>query len=638
MSQNETTSEFIPDYRVIKPFLKGLKPIRRITVSEWAEAYRVLGRGVSNMAGPWRNSVTPYLVDVMDALSVFAPYKEVVFMKGTQIGATSVAENFIGYCMHITPAPIMNMFPTVSVAKRNSKRRIAPLISDSPALNSIVSPAKSRDGGNTVLEKEFPGGSILLCGANSPSDLRSVNIRFVVFDEIDEYPSDLAEQGDPIEIGKKRTSSYDSNKKILYISTPKTKGNSHIEKAFLDTDQNYLHVPCPHCEGYQQLVFEQFRFEVGNPDAVYYECVYCGKEIHNHHKSYMLKKGKWQPKVPEKVSDKKIGFHLSAFYSPVGFYSWATMAKDYEMAKDDPIKMKTFVQTTLGEAYEEDGDQPPFQQLFERNINSPYQENEVPGDVCFLTAGIDVQKDRIEVEVVGWGKGKRSYSICFRQYLGKPEEAGVWRELSQMLSETWVRVSDGLLFGLSFTLIDSGYSTNEVYAFALRMGLSRILPVKGQETQVTPISTPKAVYIKRDGKKSEALKLITVNTSYYKSALYAHLGLRRDDTTGENGPPLYCHFPNNYQMEHYKRLTAEKRVSMPGVRGFEREMWKKVYARNEQLDCRVYAMAAATLFGIDRMSDAEYDRMSGVLPPTKVVVKKKDGGNHLPSLGNLPGL
>ena len=208
---------FVPDYTIIQPFLNGLKPIRRITVSQWAEAYRVLGRAVSNFSGPWKNEVTPYLKGPMDALSVFATYKEIVFQKGTQIAATSAGENFIGYCIHITPAPILLMYPTVAVGKRNSKRRIKSLIGDSPVLRKLVGGEKSRDGSNTILEKEFPGGNILICGANFPSDLRSVNIRFCIFDEIDEYPGDLADQGDPIEIAKKRTSSYDDNKKIFYI-------------------------------------------------------------------------------------------------------------------------------------------------------------------------------------------------------------------------------------------------------------------------------------------------------------------------------------------------------------------------------------------------------------------------------------
>lgn len=650
--------EFKVDFKQIPSFFNGLKPTRRINPSEWAEAYRHLGPGVSNMPGPWRNNVTPYLVPIMDALGVFQGFKEVVFMKGTQIAATSAGENATGYWMHITPAPILIMFPTISVARRNSKRRIAPLIDDSAVLRKIVSPAKSRDGGNTTLEKDFPGGNILLCGANSPSDLRSVNIRFCIFDEIDEYPQDLEEQGDPIEIAKKRTSTYDTNKKMFYISTPKIKNTSHIEKLFLDTDQHHCYLPCPHCAadapktklefehcfaktpppGYQKLVLEQFRFTEGNAAAVYYECIHCQKEIHNHHKAFMLPRFLWVPEHPEKSNPEKIGFHLSAFYSPIGFFSWPTMAGDYSKALKDSIKMKTFVQTTLGMPYEEEGTQPAYEKLFERSLNSPYQTEDIPDGVHFLTAGIDIQKDRAEVEIVGWGLGKRSWSISYRQYLGRPEENGLWQQLTGLLSETWVRKSDGVMMGLSMTLIDEGYSKNEVYAFALRMGLSRILPCKGSQSQATPISTPSAVYIKRDGKKSETLKHITISTDFYKSALYAHLNLPRTDETGAEGPESYCHFPNNYVMEHYKRLTIEKKVTTPNSRGFDTSEWvKPPGARNEQLDCRVYATAAATLLGIDRFTEADYLRMSGFTPVKKDKPKNKQGGG-LPELGNLPDL
>lgn len=646
---------FTVDYEMIQPFLNGLKPVRRITVSQWAEAYRILGRSVSNMSGPWRNSVTPYLTTVMDSLSVFCPYKEIVFMKGTQIAATSGGENATGYWMHITPGPILIVFPTIAVAKRNSKRRIKSLIEDSDVLRKIVSPSKSRDGNNTILEKEFAGGSLLLCGANSPNDFRSVNARFCIFDEIDEYPSDLSDQGNPIEIAKKRTASYDTNKKILLISTPTTKGNSHIETAFLETDQNYCYVPCPHCApdtpltkdtfedqfskepglGYQRLVLEQFRFTEGNPAAVFYECLHCKKEIHNHHKSFMLPRWKWIADAPEMSSNTRIGFHLNAFYSPVGMYSWQTMAWDYQQALKDPTKMKTFVQTTLGLPYEAEGDQPKYQSLFERAIASPYSHNEIPDEVCFLTAGADVQKDRIEIEIVGWGKGKRSYSIDYRVLLGNPAENKVWNELSQLLSETWVRQSDGLVFGLTMSLIDEGYSKNEVYAFCLQQGLTRILPSKGMDTQTIPISNPKPVYITRDGKKSEALKHITISTDYFKSAIYAHLQLQRNDETGVNGPELYCHFPKTYQLEHYRRLTAEKKVNAPGLRGYEKALWKKEYVRNEQLDCRVYAMAAAELLGLGRFTDLDYDKMSGKEQPKAPVIKKKKKGG-LPGLGKLP--
>ena len=562
----------------------------------------------------------------------------------------------MGYCMHIAPAPILMMFPTVGVAKRMSKRRIATLIGDSPVLRNIVSSPKSRDGSNTILEKDFPGGNILITGANSTGDLRAISIRYFIPDEIDEYSNDLGDQGDVIEIARVRTNTYDDNKKIFFISTPTIKGQSNIEKLFLETDQHYCFLPCPHCAsdapitgnnfedlfskepppGYQKLVLEQFVFTKGNPAAVYYKCIHCEKEIHNYHKAFMLPRHKWVPEFPEKSNNDRIGFHLNSFYSPIGMYSWATMAHTYEMALKDPLKMKTFIQTSEGKPYEEEGDQPPHQVLFERSMDS-YNENEIPAEVCFLTAGVDVQKDRVEIEIVGWGKGKRSYSISFRQLPGRPEESEVWRQLGNILSETWVRKADGVMLGLSLTFIDEGYSTNEVYAFCISQGMHRIVPVNGLDTQSVPISSPQAVWLKKDGKKELSLQHININTDYYKSALYAHLRLSRTDVTGPNGPELFCHFPKTYQEDHYKRLTNEKKIASIGTNGREKAHWKKL-GRNEQLDCRVYAMAAATLFGIDSFTDDDYDRMTGSIKP--LPEEKKTGKNKgkLPRMGGLPGL
>lgn len=644
-----------PDYSLIKPFFRGLKPVRRITVSEWAETYRYLGKGVSKFHGWWSNNTTPYLIPIMDCLSVFSHFQKVVFMKGAQIAGTSAAENFIGYIIHISPAPTLVMYPTVSVAERNSKGRIGPLISDSPALRKIVPSTKSRDGNNTILEKQFPGGRIIFTGANSPSDLRSFNAKYVVQDEMDEYPNDLDGQGDPSELATVRTNTYDDDKKIFQLSTPKIKGTSHIQKAFEETDQHYCYLPCPHCAadapltkrdpesyfksepppGYQQLVLEQFRFTPGRPELVFYECIHCKKEIHNHHKDFMLPRYVWVPSHPEKASKLRIGFHLNAFYSPLGFYSWPTMADRYETALREPNKMITFVQTTLGLPYEQDGEQPKHKELFARWVNSPYSVNQIHPEVCFLTAGIDVQNDRIEMEIVGWGKGKRSYSVDFRVLMGNPRESKVWNDLQAVLNEQWGRESDGFVFGINMAFIDEGHCKNEVYAFCLTQGLSRILPVKGMETQTIPISAPKPVYIMRDGKKDASLHHITINTDFYKTSLYGYLNLFPTDETGELGPVNYCHFPKEYQEEHYRRLVAEKKVSNVNRRGYEQSEWKKTYVRNEQLDCRVYAIAAAEIMGLSRFTDLDYDKMVGKVDAPKVI-KKKPNNRNLPGLGKLP--
>lgn len=643
----------------ISAFLYGLRPIKRIRISEWAQQNRKMPKG-NAINGAFENSVTPYAVAIMDALSVFSSYQEVIFMKGAQVAATTTGENFVGYYMDVSPVPILIMYPTVAVAKRNSKRRIGPMIADTDSLREKVAPAKSRTGGNTILEKEGVGFSLLMVGANSPSDLRSVNICCIVFDEIDEYPTDLEGQGDPIEIGKKRAMTYGDKKKILYISTPTVKGASHIEKEFNETDQNHYYIPCPHCApdapitytnpdlhyadspapGFQKLVLENFVFTPGKPEEVWYRCIHCAGKITNADKHFFLPRGQWVSENPELKNKKRIGFHLPAFYSGVGLYSWEDMATDYDRALKSPTRMKTFVQTIQGLPYEEEGEQPSYQGLFERSVNSGYRTNEIPDEVCFLTAGVDVQNDRIEIEIVGWGKGKRSWSIDYRVLDGRPTEKAVWVELEKILSEIWVRESDGMMFGLNFTLIDEGHVKNSVYLFCLKMGLNRILPCKGSGTQTTPISAPKKVYIRRDGKKSEELQHVTINVDFYKSALYGQLNLPLSDEDKAIGPEMYCHFPNNYELEHYKRLTAEKRITIETVNGFSKQLWKKAssHTRNEQLDTRVYAMAAATLLGIDRFDDEDYDRLIGNNEEKQPKTPKTPTNNarKLPKLPKLP--
>lgn len=619
--------------KLLKTFFRGLLPTKRISVSAWAENYRILGEGVSNLGGTrWKNDKTPYLKAIMDCLGVFSRYKEVIFEKGTQIGATSAGENCVGYWIHITPDPILIMYPTVNVAKRNSKRRLQSLIEDTPELRRLVGSSKSRNGNNTILEKKFRGGTIMLCGANSPSDLRSVNIRFEIFDEIDEYPIDLADQGDPIEIAKRRTNTYEENKKMFFISTPTIKGASHIDALYSKTDQHNLYLACPLCcknaaitgdtfeeqfakeppKGYFKLVLGNFVFTANKPELTYYKCPHCKGAVYNHDKKFMLQRYKWVPENPAKSNDITIGFHLSAFYSPVGSYSWQTMAQDYFNALEDPVKMKTFVQTTEGLPFEQEGNQPDYNKLFDRASSSNYSEGQIPNEVCMITIGMDVQNDRIEAEIVGWGKGRRSYSLGYRQYLGRPVEGSeIWEEIAMMLNETFIR-EDGLVLGVNMALIDEGHHKNDVYAFCLRMGLNKVMPCKGSATLKTPISSPSAVYIKRDGKKSEILKHINVNTDYYKTALYAYLQLSKNDENPILGPKLYCHFPNNYPLEHYKRLTVERQIVVPTSRGFSKLAWQKPSgARNEQLDVRVYAMAAATLMGIENFTDDDFDIVAG---------------------------
>jgi phage terminase large subunit GpA-like protein len=540
----------------------------------------------------------------MNCLSAHEPYRKVVFMKGAQVGATEAGSNFIGYVMHISPAPIMMVQPTEEMVKKISKGRIDTLVAACPELLARVSMKKSRDGENTITQKNFHGGTLFLTGANSAAGLRSVPIRYLILDEVDSYPQDLDGEGSPIELAVARTRTF-PNKKIFIISTPTISGMSAIEREFLETDRNYYHVPCPHCGGMQKLVFEQLKWEEGKPEAAKYCCAHCGALIEERHKVVMLAGGRWVPEAPERASYSTIGFHINSLYSPYGWQSWGEIADEFVKAKHDHNRLKTFVNTTLGETWAEKGEAPPYRNLYNRREG--YPTNEVPEDVCFLTAGVDVQRDRLELEVVGWCADKRSYSIDYRVLEGDTAATGVWDKLSAVVGERWMR-GDGMELPLRLMAVDTGYNTTHVHAFCRRFDATRVVPIKGMDSLGMAVAPPRTVDITKAGKRVGKLRQWNIGVSFLKSELYAALRLERD--AEGTPPPSYCHFPQ-YDEGYFRGLTAEEQVKKI-VRGYPRYEWKKVYERNEPLDCRVYARAAATIVGLDRLSSERLAAMGGV--------------------------
>ena len=591
-------------YGNIKGLFEGLRPVSRITVSEWADKYRFLAAISSAEPGRYRTSRTPYLRKIMDCLSAGESYKKIVFMKAAQVGATEAGNNFIGYAIHICPAPTMMVQPTDGTVKRMSKGRIDPFIEACPELKNRVSENKSRDGKNTITQKNFPGGLFILAGANSPAGLRSVPIRYLILDEADAYPQDLEGEGSPIELAIARTRTF-PNKKIFIISTPTISGMSVIEQEFNETDQNYYHVPCPHCGGFQKLVFPQLKWDEGRPDTARYICIHCGAAIEERHKVEMFAHGEWVPEVPEKSNIETIGFHLNGLYSPYGWLSWADIADQFVKAKNNPHKLKVFVNTVLGESWAEKGEAPPFKNLFNRREN--YKINTVPADVCFITSGVDVQRDRLELEVVGWCSDKRSYSIDYRVLEGDTAGVAVWDDLAAVVDERFTR-ADGMELPIKLMAVDSGYNTSHVHGFCRRFDTSRVIPIKGQDNLGMPFAPPKTVDITKAGKRVGKLRQYNVGVSFLKSELYAHLRLERD----ENGtpPPNYCHFPQ-YDEHYFRSLTAEEQVKRI-VKGYPRYEWVKKYERNEALDCRIYARAAAVVLGLDRLSPDKLAALGGL--------------------------
>lgn len=586
------------EIKLVKGFLDGMRPIKRMTVSEWADSYRYLAPTSSAEPGLYRTDRTPYLREIMDKLSDHDIVQEVVFIKGAQVGATEAGFNWLGYIIDISPGPTLIVAPTDTMAKRNSKMRLEPMIEATPRLREKIKPARSRDSGNTTMQKDFPGGTVVMTGANSAVGLRSMPVAKLMLDEADGYPIDLDNEGSPVDLARARTRTF-ARRKIFIVSTPTIEGQSVIESEFLDSDQRRFYVPCPHCEHMQNLKFDNLKWEAGDHASVMYFCEECGCGIEERFKTWMFKRGEWRATNLDYSNPLKVGYHINSLYSPFGWYSWADAAKDWEIADGNITKQKAFINTVLGETYKDKGEAPPWENLFNRR--ETYAMNVPPIDVQFLTAGVDIQKDRIEMEIVGWCRNKRTYSLDFRVLIGDTSARPVWDDLGKVIAETWLR-EDGAELQLRMVAIDTGYNTQHVYDFCKRYDVTKVIPIKGNESQQTIVAPPRQVDVTASGKKIGKVKVWHVGVSVIKSELYGFLRQEKDEAG--NIPYGFCHFPQ-YDQHYFRGLTAEELQLKINNRGYRVYTWVKKYDRNEPLDCRVYARAAASVVGIDRFENNE---------------------------------
>jgi phage terminase large subunit GpA-like protein len=627
---------------LIGGFLKGLKPEPILTVTQWAEKHRILNTKGSAEAGPYRVNRTPYLRKPMDCMSARSTYMRVPFMKASQIGASEAGFNIVGYYMDMVPCPIFYLMPTIQTMERKVKQTVDPMIEDCATLQAKVGKKRSKDGGNTLSQKDVPGGTAFFGGANSAASLASVPARVAVADEADRYPGDVDGEGSPLALLERRMLTFGSRKKLFIPSTPTIDGASVIQGEYEDTDQNEYWVPCPHCMQLQTLEFAQLIWEKGVYKDVHYKCIHCEKKIYNHHKTFMLQEDKseyipghpdegrarWLAKYPEKSRPEVIGFWLSALYSPDGWYSWTEMAEEWDKCENDEPRKKAFINTILGMPFKEKGIAPPWQQLFERAQENQIERNQVWQSTAFITAGVDVQGNRLEIDIVGWQKGRISQQIDYRVLMGDPTKEDVWEQLSDILNETWeFEAFDGAQadkrgrIGIRKMCIDANYASDHVHTFARKHGIKRVVPIQGRENLEMPYSAPKITTKTEQGKNVKRGKVWPVGTSYLKELLYGWLRLEIKED-GEV-PKGFCHLLP--MPEHYFRgMTAEERSPVRNKQtNAIKYKWNKKYERNEPLDCRIYAMAAAFMLGFDRWNDARWDKETGGLTPA---LSKGEGG------------
>lgn len=501
----------------------------------------------------------------------------VVVMKSAQVGWTEILGNVIGYYIDQDPCPILLIQPTLEMAQAWSKDRLAPMLRDTPRLHGKVKDPRSRDSGNTMLHKQFPGGHLTIAGANSPAGLASRPIRIVLCDEVDRYPPSAGAEGDPVNLARKRSTTF-WNRKLLMGSTPTIKGVSRIESAYEMSDQRRFYVPCPHCGDKWPMKWERVRWPEGRPQEAHYECESCGGIIMDADKPAMLANGEW---IAEAEFSGTAGFHISEIYSP--WVTFGEMAQAFVEAKQLPETLQTWVNTALGETWEEQGET-----VDEHALAARREEYTVSEEVLFITLSVDVQADRLELEFVGWGKGEESWGLEYRVLWGDTTQPEVWDELDSQLGRTFPHPS-GVELPVGATGIDSGYLADYVYSFVQPRQSRRVFALKGVGGEGRPIvSAPRVQKSPRGGRQ---IKLFTVGTDTAKGVLFSRLQLTHPG-------PGYCHFPLSYDEEYFAQLTAEKAV-IKYRKGRKIIEWIKTRPRNEALDVRIGGMAVLKIVNPD---------------------------------------
>lgn len=623
--------------------LASLEPKPDLEVWQWADKHRILPSKTSSEAGKWSTARTPYLKEVMQELSYTSTTKRVVLKKGTQVGGTECGNNWIGYTIHYDPCTMMVVWPALPDVKKNSKLRIKPLIENTPELKAKIGSGNKRDESNTATFKDFDDGALILSGANSASSLRSVPAKKTFLDEIDAFPDDVEGEGDPVALVDKRSSTFPDAKMFL-CSTPTTKGASKIHKEWLMSDQRWYYVPCPHCEEMQILGHEDhdnplsvfnylsYESEKVNVDGeiveivkdAYLFCKHCGEQIQEHNKTFMMANGEWRKHNP---LSETAGFMLSGMYSPLGWHSWKDLCKNYvtylNSKKEEDLKV--FINTDLGEVYEDKGERPAEDMLYQRR--EAYEIGTVPRGVIFLTCAVDVQDDRLEAEVHGWGRGRERWSIERKIITGDPKYSETWDQLEEYISRTFHHVN-GYEMTLLKVVVDSGYKAQEVYNFCARFDPKRVIPIKGRAQSVRMLEPPKSVNVKENGKRvRRGVKLWTIGVNIIKSELYGDLQKELPENIDDPLPAGFIHFPM-YDLEYFLQLTAEEKRVKKDAKGYPVVEWIKTRDRNETLDLYVYNRAAASMVGIDRFKDANWTKLETNIN----VVKKLQSRENKPKI------
>lgn len=564
-----------------------------LTVSQWADEFRRLSPEASAEPGRWRTDRAPYQRGMMDAFSEPGIHT-VVGMTSAQIGKTEVVLNVMGYFAHQDPSPMLILQPILDMAEAFSKDRIATMVRDTPALSEIIADARSRDSGNTLLHKRFPGGHWTLAGANSPAGLASRPIRIFLGDEVDRYPESAGTEGDPVSLAEMRTSNF-WNRITGLFSTPLIKGLSRIEAAWEESDKRLYFVPCPHCGHEQTFEWERIAYDEGNPDTAAYTCESCGSLIEESQKLSMLKAGRW---IATEINKGVAGFHINALYSP--WCSWSKIVDKFLKAKGKPELEKTWTNTYLGIPYEDKDGALLIADVLQSRRES-WRENLMPAETVLLTAGVDVQDDRLEAVLDGWAQNGQRLVAARWVFEGSPSFPQVWKTLDEWLLEERQTETGGFLKIRAACIDSGGHHTNAVYDFCTARAGRDVFAIKG-------VDGPKPVWPDRasTSRKYRGHKVWRVGVDTVKDMLRARLAVSEG--------PGRVRFAADLSPDFFHQLTVERRVVKYDRRGRPVRSWVKPSgARNESWDCMVYSSAA--LEALRRLRRLDLSRITPPVQP-----------------------
>ncbi len=605
----------------------GTTPPPSLSVWEWADDNRYLSSSVTSQPGNWRTDRVPYTRGIMDSLSPNSAAREIWLKKGSQIAGTESGLNWVGFTVAQAPASMMIVLPDQGTAKEWSVQRLSQLTEDTKALHGLIRDSKLRDSGNTAFSKKFPGGHLKITWSSSAKKLRSTPAANVLADEVDGFTGDVKGEGDPIALLKRRFTNYPRGK-LFGISTPTLRHLSRIDREFLKGDQRYYFIPCPHCGHFQRLAFERLKWETGEPQGAQMQCSACEAMIPERFKTQMLAAGRWvatgsrpelagigfaaaalpmmAPIFREMEVERVVSYHLSALYSPLGWYSWGQLAADWEAA-DKPELLKVFVNTVLGETWADKGEVPDPEKIWMQRED--FELGIVPAGGLVLTASVDVQGDRLEFSLEAWGRNRQRWGIYYEVIKGDPATDAPWKRLGELLEKNWPHVS-GAVMPINAMGIDTGYKPKRVYEFCRRhpqplygpagakiVHARTVVPLKGGGSATKIIENVSTVDAAR---QRAGLRIVTVGTAVLKDDLYFSLRLPKPED-GEEFPAGYCHYAYP-EKEYYQGLCAETRVSRNG----KVEWVKDPRFRNEPMDLAVYNAAMASLVGVDRFKDSKW--------------------------------